>query len=68
MIYYVKAFGIYEGLKMYEYLGVSNLPSSVITWVQCDVADGNSSLDNIAASIQAKSVSEKLNNFVKFRT
>ncbi len=47
LIYYVKTFGVYQGLKMYEYLGVSNLPSSVITWVQWDVADGDSSLDDL---------------------
>lgn len=64
LIYYVKTFGVFQGLKMYEYLGVSNLPNSVITWIQWDVADGDSSLDDIAASIQAKSVSDKLNNYL----
>jgi hypothetical protein len=62
--YYVKIFGIAEGLKMYQYLGVSNLPNSVITWVLWDVADGDSSIDDIVASIQANSVKTKLENYL----
>lgn len=45
--YYVKTLGVVEGFKMYKYLGISNLPDSVITWIQWDLADGNSSLDDL---------------------
>lgn len=48
--YYVKNFGIYKGLEMYTYLGVSNLPDGVITWIQMDMADGDSSLDDLVDS------------------
>lgn len=47
LIYYIKIFGVAEGLKMYQYLGVDNLPNSIITWVQWDVQDGDSSLDDL---------------------
>ncbi|MGB8454362.1 MAG: hypothetical protein WCD89_18780 [Anaerocolumna sp.] len=50
IIYYCKTFGVVEGLKMYQYLGVCNLPNSVITWVQWDIADGDSSLDDLIGS------------------
>ncbi len=56
IVHYCKTFGVVEGLKMYQYLGVGNLPNSVITWVQWDIADGDSSLDDIATAIQVESV------------
>jgi hypothetical protein len=51
IIYYVKTFGVVEGLKMYQYLGIGNLPDSVITWIQWDVADGDSSLDDVGSVV-----------------
>jgi hypothetical protein len=49
---------------MYQYLGISNLPSSVITWVQWDLADGDSSLDDIVLAIQTESVKIKLEKYL----
>lgn len=47
IIFYIKMFGVIEGLDMYLHLGINYLPNSVITWIQWDVADGDSSLDDI---------------------
>lgn len=47
IIYYCKTYGIFEGLKMYTYLGIQNLPNGVITWIQMDMADGDSSVDDL---------------------
>lgn len=52
IIYFVKTYGVSEGLKMYGYLGISNLPDGVITWVQMDMADGDSSVDDFASAIK----------------
>ncbi len=62
--YYVKTFGVVEGLKMYQYLGISNLPSSVITWVQWDLADGDSIADDI---LSAKAVKHPMNKHMPKR-
>jgi len=48
--YYVKTFGVTQGLKMYTYLGTGNLPDGVLSWVQADAADGDSSLDDLVDS------------------
>ena len=41
LIYYVKTFGIVQGLKMYTYLGIENVPTSVINSIQMEIADGD---------------------------
>ena len=38
--YYVKTFGVVQGIQMYQYLGIQNLPNGVISWLQMDMADG----------------------------
>lgn len=48
--YYVKTFGVVQGLNMYKYLGIKNLPNGIITWIQSDLSDGNSSLDDLIDS------------------
>lgn len=45
--YYVKNFGVKQGLDMYLLLGINNLPNGVISWLQQDVSDGDSSLDDL---------------------
>lgn len=62
--YYVETYGIRQGLKMYAYLGTSNLPDGVITWIQMDMADGDSCADDIAAGIQRESVLKKLKTYI----
>ena len=34
LAYYVKTFGIVQGIQMYRYLGIKNLPNGVISWLQ----------------------------------
>lgn len=51
LIYYCSTFGIKNGLQMYRYLGVANLPNGVISWLQTDMADGDSSIDEIGGKI-----------------
>ena len=47
LVYYVKTFGVVQGIQMYKYLGIENLPNGVISWLQMDMADGDSSLDDL---------------------
>ncbi len=47
LAYYVKKFGVFQGIQMYRYLGIQNLPNGVISWLQMDTADGDSSLDDL---------------------
>ena len=44
---------------MYRYLGIQNLPNGVISWLQMDMADGDSSVDDVALAIQKESVEKK---------
>ncbi len=64
LVYYVKTFGVVQGIQMYRYLGVQNLPDGVISWLQMDMADGDSSLDDVAAVIQRESVKTKLQRYL----
>lgn len=45
--YYVSTYGVKQGLNMYCYLGVKNVPDGVITWLQMDMEDGQSSIDDL---------------------
>lgn len=47
IVLYVKEFGVLQGLQMYKYLGLYNLSNGVISWIQTDTADGDSSLDDL---------------------
>ena len=47
LAFYVKNFGVRQGFEMYKYLGVENLPNGVISWLQADMADGDSSVDDL---------------------
>lgn len=47
IVYYVQNFGIMKGLEMYTYLGIGALPDGVISWIQMDISDGDSSLDDL---------------------
>ncbi len=51
LIYDVKTYGVIQGFKMYKYLGFQNLPDGVITWLQTDMSDGDSSVDDIAGNL-----------------
>jgi len=64
IIYYCKTYGIFEGLKMYTYLGIQNLPNGVITWIQMDMADGDSSVDDVVLALQSDSVNKKLDLYL----
>lgn len=64
LAYYVKTFGIVQGIQMYRYLGIQNLPNGVISWLQMDMADGDSSVDDVALAIQKKSVEKKLDTYL----
>ena len=48
LTYYVKNFGIKQGFEMYKYLGVANVPNGIISLLQMDMSDGDSSLDDWA--------------------
>ena len=54
IIYYVKNFGIKQGLEMYRYIGTACLPDvpdttvGLLTLIQMDLADGDSTLDDWA--------------------
>ena len=48
LVYYCKTFGVIKGLELYQYLGSQNLPNGVIDWVQKDLEDGDSCLDDLA--------------------
>jgi hypothetical protein len=50
LAYYVKTFGVVQGIQMYQYLGIQNLPNGVISWLQMDMADGDSSLDDMVGA------------------
>lgn len=50
LAYYVKTFGVVQGIQMYQYLGIQNLPNGVISWLQTDMADGDSSLDDMVGA------------------
>ena len=52
--YYVKTFGLKQGFEMYRYLGVQNLPNGIISWLQMDMADGDSSLDDVLSATKLK--------------
>ena len=39
---------------MYRYLGVQSLPNGVISWLQMDMADGDSSIDDVLTAKQLK--------------
>lgn len=47
LVYYVKTFGVIQGINMYRYLGIWNLPNGIISCMQADMADGDSSLDDL---------------------
>ena len=47
LAFYVKNFGVRQGFEMYKYIGVANLPNGVISWLQADMADGDSSVDDL---------------------
>ena len=47
LAFYVENFGVRQGFEMYKYLGVENLPNGVISWLQADMADGDSSVDDL---------------------
>ena len=64
LAYYVKTFGIVQGIQMYRYLGIQNLPNGVISWLQMDMADGDSSVDDVALAIQKESVEKKLDTYL----
>ncbi len=51
LAYYVKTFGVVQGIQMYRYLGIQALPNGVISWLQMDMADGDSSLDDVGTVI-----------------
>ncbi len=46
LVYYIRNFGIVQGCGMYMTLGAEGLPNGVISWLQADMADGDSSLDD----------------------
>lgn len=46
--YYCKTFGILKGMEIYRYQGTRCLPDGVIDWVQKDLEDGDSCLDDLA--------------------
>ncbi len=46
LAYYIRNFGIVQGCGMYMTLGAEGLPNGVISWLQADMADGDSSLDD----------------------
>ena len=50
IVYFVETYGIRQGLTMYSYLGIYNLPDGVITWIQMDMADGDSCVDDVIDS------------------
>ena len=54
LTHYVKTFGVRQGLDRYRYLGVQNLPNGVISWLQMDMADGDSSIDDVLTAKQLK--------------
>ena len=64
LAYYVKTFGIVQGIQMYRYLGIQNLPNGVISWLQMDMADGDSSVDDVALAIQKESIEKKLDTYL----
>lgn len=47
IMYYIETFGVINGLDLYLSLGIQNLPDGVITWVQMDMEDGDSCLDDL---------------------
>ena len=51
LTYNVKSFGVVQGFKMYSYLGFQKLPDGIVTWLQMDMADGDTSLDDMGAAI-----------------
>lgn len=53
--YYVQTFGVQQGIQMYKYLGVESLPDGVISWLQMDMADGDSSLDDVGTVVEESS-------------
>ena len=50
LVFYCCTFGISEGMKMYIYLGVSGAPAGVVTWLQMDMSDGDTVLDDAVES------------------
>lgn len=44
---YCKSYGIIKGFQMYQYLGTSNLDDGLISWIEADMNDGDSCLDDI---------------------
>ncbi|MDD4295468.1 MAG: cellulose binding domain-containing protein [Ruminiclostridium sp.] len=50
LMYYCKTYGVYEGFKMFSYLGVEGVPDGIIACLQADLADGESSLDDLVGS------------------
>ena len=46
LAHYVKSFGVKQGFEMYKYLGAASAPNGVISLIEMDMADGDSSLDD----------------------
>ena len=61
LAFYVENFGVRQGFEMYKYLGVENLPNGVISWLQADMADGDSSVDDLVEGGGYSNLDEGLN-------
>ncbi len=66
LTYYVKNFGVIQGFQMYRYLGIQNLPDGVISWLQMDMADGESSIQKIDVNKLHHIFGKKEHNLDKF--
>ena len=54
-----------QGMKMYVYLGINNLPNGVISWLQMDMADGDSSLDDMGGIAEYGDEFGKMGTYVE---
>lgn len=74
LAHYVKSFGVKQGFEMFKYLGVANAPNGVMSLIQMDMADGDSSLDDelgneniIINSINGLPVNKGYNSFSELK-
>lgn len=51
LTYYMKNFGILNGLNLWYACGASGLPDGVISFIQVDLADGDSQIDDIVEMV-----------------
>ena len=68
LAFYVKNFGVRQGFEMYKYLGVANLPNGVISWLQADMADGDSSVDDLVEGGKTTGLAQYGDDFGKMGT